>query len=151
MIGYIYSLFITLGAAAASEDWLGVRGLSAMEVKRRYWPAWEQKWPRDDPPFTWNWPWKQPWVHCCLNNGEILLTACELLELIYGAFPSTFPPSPSPFSFYRGKCMWGVRRVLAFKFLDPAAALLSVCTDLWRGTTRLGSARCKILPFIIID
>lgn len=29
MIGYIYSLFITLGAAAALVDWLGVSGLSA--------------------------------------------------------------------------------------------------------------------------
>ena len=34
MIGYIYSLFITLGAAAALVDWLGVSGLSAVEVKK---------------------------------------------------------------------------------------------------------------------
>lgn len=69
-------------AAAAQEDWLGVSGLSAREVTRRHWPAWELEWPLDDPPFTWSWPWKQPRVHSHLNRGKILLTAYGVLALI---------------------------------------------------------------------
>lgn len=86
------------GCSSSAGGLIGCERLSAVEVKRCYWPAWELKWPLDDPPFTWNWPWKQPRVHSHLNREKNLLTACEFLELIYRAFP--FLPPPPIFFFF---------------------------------------------------